>query len=121
VEQILWFEIALKGIAGAVLVLTPSAVLALLGLERPETGFWPRLVGAIALAIAVGIWIGLQFPTAKGPIGPGGLIPLNLLAAAALIGPLILGKAAPRRRGKLVLAAFAVLFLALAFLEIAHV
>ena len=45
----------------------------------------------------------------------------NFAAAGALIAPLILGKAAPSRRGKLVIAASAVLLLALAFLEIAHV
>ena len=120
-EQILWAEITIKAITGGVLVFAPLTALALLGIERPEAGFWPRLLGAVTLGIAAGIWIGLQFPAAKGAIGPGGQIPINLAAAGALIAPLILGKAAPSRRGKLVIAASAVLLLGLAFLEIAHV
>lgn len=120
-DQILWVEIIIKVVTGGALVLVPLTALALLGLERPEASFWPRLLGAVTLGIAAGIWIGLQFPAAKGAIGPGGLIPINLAAAGALIAPLILGKAAPSRRGKLVIAASAVLLLALAFLEIAHV
>jgi hypothetical protein len=121
VEQLLWAEIIFKFVSGAALVLAPLSLSSLLGLERPETGFWPRIIGAITIGIAVGIWIGLRFPTAKGAIGPGGLIPINLAVAGALIAPLILGKAARSRRGKLVIFVTAVLLLALAFLEIAHV
>ena len=120
-QQILWAEIVLKAVAGAVLIIAPLSVISLLGLQRPETGFWPRLLGAVTLAVATGIWVGLQFPSAHGPIGPAGLIPINLFAAATLIALLILGKAAPSRRGKLIIAAGAVLLLVLAFLEIAHV
>lgn len=120
-QQILWAEIIIKAIAGGLLVFAPLTVLTLLGLERPNTGFWPRLIGAVTLGIAAGVWIGLQFPAAKGPIGPGGLIAINFATAGALIAPLILGTAAPSRRGKLVVAIVAILLLALAFLEIAHV
>ena len=121
VQQILWAEIFLKTAAGALLVIAPLTAISLAGLQRPETGFWPRLLGAVTLAVATGIWVGLQFPSAHGPIGPAGLLPINLFAAAALIAPLILGTATPSRRGKLFIAASAVLLLALAFLEIAHV
>ncbi len=120
-QQILWAEILVKAIAGALLFLAPLTTLALLGLERPSTGFWPRLVGAMTLGIAAGVWIGLQFPSARGAIGPGGLIAINFATAAALITPLIMGTAAPSRRGKLVAVAVAISLLALAFLEIAHV
>jgi hypothetical protein len=121
VQQILWAEIIVKGILGAVLLIGPQAASVVFGMQRPATGFWPRLLGGVVLGIAAGVWIGLKFPNAQGSIGPAGLIPINLLAAAALIAPLILGTAAPSRRGKLVIAASAFLLLALAFLEIAHV
>ena len=120
-QQILWAEIIIKGILGAVLLVAPLAASAVFGMQRPETGFWPRLVGGITLGIAAGIWIGLKFPNAHGPIGPAGLIPINLLAAAALVAPLILGTAAPSRRGKVAIATCTIALLALAFLEIAHV
>lgn len=120
-QQILWAEIIIKGILGAVLLAAPLAASTVFGMQRPETGFWPRLVGGITLGIAAGVWIGLKFPNAHGSIGPAGLIPINLLAAAALIAPLILGTAAPSRRGKMAIAACTIVLLVLAFLEIAHV
>ncbi|WP_041320124.1 hypothetical protein [Hyphomicrobium denitrificans] len=120
-QQILWAEIVIKAITGGLLVFAPLTALAFLGLERPNTGFWPRLLGAVTLGIAAGIWIGLQFPEARGAIGPGGLIAINLAVAGALIAPLILGKAAPSRRGKFIVAFSATLLLVLSFLEIAHV
>jgi hypothetical protein len=121
VQQILWAEVVVKAVIGVALVLAPLATSALFGMQRPETGFWPRLTGGITLGIAAGVWIGLRFPDAHGSIGAGGLIPINLFASAALIAPLILGRAAPSRRGKFFIAASAVVLLTLAFLEIAHV
>jgi hypothetical protein len=120
VQQILWAEIFLKAVAGAILVIAPLTAIAVAGLQKPDQGFWPRVLGAMLLGVAAGIWIGLQFPSAKGAIGPAGLIPINLLAAAALLAALVLGGAAPTRRGRLFIAAAGMLLLALAFLEIAH-
>jgi hypothetical protein len=121
VQQILWAEIFLKAAVGMALMIAPLTLIAVVGIAKPEAGFWPRLLGGVSLGIATGVWIGLAFPQAHGAIGPAGLIPINLFAASALLGPLILNRAAPTRRGKLFLAACAVLLLALAFLEIAHV
>jgi hypothetical protein len=117
---ILWAEIILKSAVGLALVVAPSALIALIGMQRPASGFWPRLFGAVLLGVAVGVWIGLKFPSSRGAIGPAGLIPINLFAAAALLGPLILGTSAPTRRGRLAVAGTAALLAALAFLEIAH-
>jgi hypothetical protein len=121
VQQILWAEIFLKAAVGMALIIAPLTLIAIVGMARPDTGFWPRLLGGVSLGIAVGVWIANAFPEAHGAIGPAGLIPINLLAASALLGPLALNAAAPTRRGKLFIAASALLLLALAFLEIAHV
>lgn len=120
-QQILWAEIITKAVIGALLVIAPLTSASALGLQRPDRGFWPRLLGGLTLGIAAGVWIGLKFPNVRGAIGPGGLIPINFAAAAMLIAPLILGHAAPSRRGKLIIVLCAVALLALAFLEIAHV
>jgi hypothetical protein len=121
VQQILWAEIVLKAFSGAALVIAPLTVLSFLGLYRPATGFWPRLVGAVSLGLAAGIWLGLLYPDAKGALGPAGLIPINLFAAAALLASLVLDHAAPKRRGTMVVAAATLLLFALALLEIAHI
>ncbi|WP_423414708.1 ABC transporter permease [Hyphomicrobium sp. B1] len=119
-QQILWAEIAIKGTTGVVLIVVPLITLTLAGIEKPNSGLWPRLTGALILSIAVSVWIGLTYPEARGSIGPAALVPINLISAAILIAALVMGAAAPTRRGKLIVAAGAVVLLALGFLEIAH-
>lgn len=119
--QILWYEVLLKSAAGLFLIIIPLTTLSIAGLDRPVSGFWPRLLGALLLGIAAGTWIGLQFPSASGPIGPAGLVPINLFGAAAMLAPLVMGVAAPTRRGKLVIVVTAIAQLALAFIEISHI
>lgn len=120
-QQLLWFEVILKTSAGLTLLLIPLTAIAVTGMQKPETGFWPRLLGAVVLAIAIGVFLTLQYPNARGGIGPAGLVPINLLGAAAMAAPLILGTAAPTRRGKAFILANVVVLLGLAFLEIAHI
>ncbi len=119
-QQILWAEIAIKAAIGIVLLLAPLSALAVAGIQKPDAGLWPRLVGALTLAVAASIWIGLQYPNARGSIGPAALVPINLFAAAILIAALVLGSAAPTRRGKFIVVVGAITVVALAFLEIAH-
>lgn len=119
-QQILWAEIAIKAAIGLTLLIAPLIALSLAGIQKPDAGFWPRLTGALTLAIAVSIWIGLTYPEARGSIGPAALVPINLISAAILIAALVMGAAAPTRRGKLIVAAGAIALLALGFLEIAH-
>jgi len=121
VQQILRAEICLKAAVGLALVVAPSTLIRMAGISRPEGGFWPRLLGAVSLGITAGIWLGVEFPAARGAIGAAGLVSIDLLAACALLAPLTLSTAAPTRWGKLFVAANVVLLLALAFLEIAHV
>ncbi len=119
-QQILWAEIALKAVIGAILLLAPLSALALAGIERPATGLWPRLAGVLTLAIATSIWLGLQYPEARGSIGPAALVPINLMTAAVLISALVLGTAASTRRGKLAVAFGSIVLVTLGFIEIAH-
>jgi hypothetical protein len=120
-QQILWFEVLIKAAAGLTLFLMPLTAIRLTGMQKPETGFWPRLLGAVVLGIACAVFITLDFPDAKGGLGPAGLIPINLSGAAAMIVPLIMGTAAPSRRGRVFILANAIALLTLAFLEIAHI
>jgi hypothetical protein len=121
VQQLLWLEVILKAAAGLTLVLVPLTAIRMTGMQRPETGFWPRLLGAVVLGIAAAVFVTLHFPEAHGGLGPAGLIPINLAGAGAMIAPLIMGTAAPTRRGKLFILANAVTLLTLAFMEIAHI
>lgn len=120
-QTILWFEVAVKAVAGLLLFVAPITLSRLAGFARTESGFWPRLAGALLAGIAMAVFAGLAFPAAHGGLGPAGLIAINLCGAVALIGPLILGKAAPTRRGRLFILATALTLLTLAFAEIAHI
>jgi hypothetical protein len=120
VQQILWAEIAIKAALGAVFLLVPLLALKLAGIQKPDTGLWPRLTGSLLLAIAASVWIGLEYPDARGSIGPAGLVAINLISGAVLLAALVMGAAAPTRRGKIVVVLGAVALLILGFLEIAH-
>ena len=120
-QQVLWAEVILKAAAGIALLLAPLSLISIFGLQKIESGFWPRLLGAASLGIAAGIWVGLRLPQARGAIGPAGLIAINLATASAMLASLVLAGAAPSRRGKFLVAATAILLLGLAFIEIAHV
>lgn len=120
-QQLLWFEVILKAAAGLTLVIAPLTAIRIAGMHRPEGGFWPRLLGGVILGVAAAVYVTLQFPEARGGLGPAGLIPINLAGAGAMIAPLIMGTAAPSRRGKLFILVNALVLLTLAFLEIAHI
>ena len=119
-QQILWLELVLKSAAGLTLIVLPLTAIRIVGMSRPESGFWPRLLGAVVLGIAAAVFITLSYPAAQGAIGAAGLIPINLAGAAAMIAPLIMGTAAPTTRGRVFIVANAVTLIGLAFLEIAH-
>lgn len=120
-QQILWFEVLLKAGLGAVLLLLPMTSVRLAGLERPQTAFWVRVTGGTLLGLAVAVFIPLHFPEARGGLGPAGLVSVNLGAAAGLLVSLIMGYAAPTRRGWLVILTCTLVLLTSAFLEIAHI
>lgn len=119
-QQILWFEIILKSVTGLTLLLMPLTAARAVGLDHPGSAVWPRLLGALLVGIALGVLITLLLPNARGGIGPAGLIPINLMGAALLIAPMVMGTAAPTRRGRAFVVVNALTLLALAFLEIAH-
>lgn len=120
-HQILWFEIFYKGLIGIALLTFPIAAARAVGLPRPNSGFWPRLVGTLALALAFGVLIGTTFPDARGALGPSSLIAINLTGVAGLVAPLVLGASATTRRGKAFIILNAIILGILAFLEIAHI
>lgn len=96
-QQLLWIETLLKFIPGLLLVIAPLTTLRVLGLHRPDAGFWPRLCGALLLGMAAAIFIE---GTAKGHgLGMAGVIVINLTGAAVLSSLLILEAGPKSRRG----------------------
>lgn len=118
-QQLLWIETLVTLISGLALIAVPGVVARALGLPRDASGFWPRLVGAtlvgLALAFALEGWIG----NVHG-LGLAGAMAINFAVAIVIASLLILGKAAATRRGRIVLWMAASLLVLLALLELPH-
>ncbi len=98
-QQLLWLETLLKLAPGVVLLLFPLTTLRVLGLPRPDTGFWPRLCGALLVGMAGALFLE---GTARGHgIGMAGIIMVNLTGAATLAALLVLDAGPASGRGKL--------------------
>ncbi len=119
VQQLLLAETFLKLAAGLVLVAAPGTAAAVLGLDRPGTGFWQRLLGAVLLGLAAATFIEERLPGSKG-LGLAGCVAINLIAAFVVASALAMKAAAPTRRGKLCLWLLVTVLVALALVEIAY-
>lgn len=118
-QQLLWSEVILKGVAGIVLALLPGYASAITGLPNSTGGFWPRMVGALLLGIAGALLLQGTFPNIR-TITPAGLIALNLAGAGMLVTLLVLGKASLTRRGRIALWALTAALALLSLIEIAY-
>ena len=77
---------------GLLLVVFPEAVVRALGVPNAESRFYPSILGAVL----VGIGVALLLERSRRPggavgLGLGGAVAINLCAAAALAGWLLLG------------------------------
>ena len=118
-RELLVLEVTLKAAAGLVLLFTPLTVIKLFGLPRGDSGFWPRLLGAVLLGIAGACYLEAKFPGSKG-LALGGAIIVNLSAAAAIALMLAVGGGAPSTRGRLALWLVVALLVAMSLAEVAH-
>ena len=101
VEQLLWVEMLCKLAAGLVLLIAPTTTAAVLGLPRPGSGFWPRLLGATLVGQGIASALQAGVATARG-LALGGSVAINLAAAGFLLAAVILTPP-PARRGRLLI------------------
>jgi hypothetical protein len=120
VQQLLWLETLLKGAGGILLLVTPLTVIKIFGLPRSDSGFWPRLLGAVLLGLSGACIMQARLAGSKG-LATGGLVLINLTVTAVLVIMLALGGGAPTSRGRLALGLVAALLLGLSLIEIAYV
>ena len=112
-EPLLWLETLIKGGAGFALVLFPGGLLRVLGLTRPADMFWPRLAGALLLALGAAAFLTGSGHMQSG-LGIGAAALINAVGAICLIALQIAGKAADTRRGRAIVALVACLLIILA-------
>ena len=117
--QLVWLELALKFACGLVLLSVPLTVIKILGLPKSETAFWPRLLGALLIGLAIATYMDASARLGHG-LGLAGSMVLNFSASFALFCMLVLGESATRR-GRALLWALACGLLVLALVEIAYI
>lgn len=118
-QQLLYIETILKLSGGLVLLIMPLMACSLFGLPKPQSGLWPRLLGAVLVGIAGATYVEGATPTHG--IGMAGLVIINMVAFAVIITVLILGAAGTSRRSRGVLALLALALLGLSFLELGQI
>ncbi len=117
-QQLLFIETVLKLAGGLVLLLLPLTACSVFGLPKPQSGLWPRLLGAVLVGLAGATYI--EGATEAHGLGMAGSGIINAVAATAILAMLALGAAGTSRRGRFILALLALALLFLCLLEIAQ-
>lgn len=117
VQQLLWLETCLKIVPGLLLALVPLTCLRVFGLPRPDTGFWPRLCGALLVGIAGAVF--LEGTSRGHGLGLAGCIIINLCGATVLAALLVLDRGPTSTRGRVVVWVLVCALVTLSVVEIA--
>jgi len=118
-QQVLWIETLLKLGGGLLLVVSPAALIRLLGLPAYDGGFWPRMLGGVLIGLGVATFIEGWLPGSNG-LGIAGCIAVNLAGTAVLVGMLVLAPQRAAARGRLILWGLVLALVVLSLIEIAH-
>jgi len=119
VQQLLYIETVLKLSGGLVLLLLPLTVCSVFGLPKPQSGLWPRLLGAVLIGIAGATYI--EGATTVRGLGMAGCVVINMVAVAVILTLLILGAAGTTQRARWILALLALALSGLSFLELGQI
>ena len=118
-QQLLYIETILKLSGGLVLLLLPLTACSVLGLPKPQSGLWPRLLGSVLVGLAGATYI--EGATSARGLGMAGCVVINMVAVAAILTLLVLGAAGQSRRGRAILALLAAALVVLSFLELGQI
>jgi hypothetical protein len=118
--KLIIIELAVKGGVGLLLVLVPLTSIKLLGLPRSDTAFWPRLLGALLIALALATYMDATIRLGHGLSLTGALV-INVALALTLVGLLTSGQGPQTRRGRILLWLTTAVLATLALVELAFV
>lgn len=117
---VLIVDAAINLFLGVVLLLFSRGVVAAFGLPNTVQYFYPTILGAVFLGIAVGLVLELyREQTGIGGIGLGGAIAINLCGGAALAVWLAGGHLAIPLRGRIILWVLFAVLVVVSLLELA--
>ena len=110
----------LKLSAGLLLALAPRSTIKLLGLPRAETGFWPRLLGALLIGLAGALLLEGRSPGAQS-LGLAGCVIVNFSGVSMMATLLVLDAGPASARGRAIMWTLVILLILLSILEIANI
>ncbi len=119
-QSILLFDLLLKLSLGLVLIIAPILSCRILGLPTPNAGFWPRVLGAVLIGHAGGLFLEGAVPNVHG-LGLGGSLIVNLAMAAMIAAQIVLKAAGTTRRGHAFLWLLVATLIFISFAELAFV
>ncbi|MEI9902373.1 MAG: hypothetical protein WDN31_22415 [Hyphomicrobium sp.] len=99
------------------LAILPMMTVRLLGLPRPDSGFWPRVCGALLIGIAAALF--LEGTSAGHGLGLAGVVVINLCGVALLSSMLVLDGGPASARGRTAVWLTVCLLVTLSVIEIA--
>jgi hypothetical protein len=111
-------ELILLGAYVVFLLLMPKFTVKIFGLTEDPSTFWPRVVGAGAGGVLLGVIAQDQGWTKTG-IGIGGCVALNLTMAIILALMMLVGPKMPTSRGNMTVWGIAVIHAVFGFVQIA--
>lgn len=117
--QLLRLELAVLTVFAVLLLGIPRVTIRVFGLPGEGSGFWPRMLGAGALGLAIAALAADQGWTKSG-LGLGGFVALNLTIALVLATLLVVGASLPTKRGQAILWVVVAIHAVLGFVQIAY-
>ena len=100
------------------LAIAPMSAIKLFGLPLTNTGFWPRLLGAVLIGLAVALFLEARVEGSHG-LGLAGCVVVNLCGAAMIATLLVTEAGPPSMRGRFLFWLIVLLLLTLSILEMA--
>lgn len=118
-SRILLVDALINFVLGGLLVVFPKSVVDLLGVPPTEVKFYPGILGAVLIGIALALVIEyFRGPSGAVGLGLNGAISINLCGAAVLVAWLLSGKLVIPPRGHVFLWGLAVALLLISGVEL---
>ena len=104
---------------GILLLIFPRVIMKFLGLPLIESAFYPSILGAVLIGIAIALFLERRRKNSVLiGLGRGGAIAINLCGALALSAWLMFGNLSVPWRGRIILWSLAALIVIIALVEI---
>ena len=118
--RILLVDALINLVLGVLLAAFPKSIVAVLGVPDTDVTFYPSILGAVLIGIAVAMVVEYaRRPDHPAGLGPHGAIAINLCGALFVVGWLLSGKLEIPLRGQVFLWGLAAVLIVISLVELA--